>query len=61
MLLSGIIIMPSCLQKLDLKVKEKQSNWQNFISGKGSKKKAGFFGMKKESIFAVGALDAHDQ
>jgi hypothetical protein len=39
-----------------LKVKEKQNKWQDFITGKGSKKKAGFFtGAKKESMFAVGA------
>lgn len=31
------------LQNMDLKQKEKADSWQNFISGKGSKKKTGFF------------------
>ncbi|KAL6746035.1 hypothetical protein V8C86DRAFT_2956143 [Haematococcus lacustris] len=41
-------------QNMDQKTKSKQDNWQNFITGKGSKPKAGFFtGRKKESQFAV--------
>jgi survival of motor neuron-related-splicing factor 30 len=34
--------------------KEKQSSWQSFLKGKGTKKKAGFFtGHKKDSMFSV--------
>eukprot|EP00210_Caulerpa_lentillifera_P004510 g4303.t1 len=39
-------------QKLDLDQKKKQKNWTDFIHGKGSKKKIGFFtGRQKDSIF----------
>eukprot|EP00878_Enallax_costatus_P016841 GHUV01017677.1.p1 GENE.GHUV01017677.1~~GHUV01017677.1.p1 ORF type:complete len:274 (+),score=82.36 GHUV01017677.1:702-1523(+) len=41
-------------QEMDVKQKERQSNWQSFLKGKGGKSKAGFFtGRKKESMFAV--------
>lgn len=41
-------------QNLDLKVKEKQGNWQSFLKGKGGKAKTGFMtGKKKGSMFAV--------
>lgn len=42
---SSTICLANCMiaQKLDLKTKEKQNKWQDFISGKGSKKKTGFF------------------
>ncbi len=29
-------------QNMDLQTKKKQDNWQDFLSGKGSKKKSGF-------------------
>lgn len=41
-------------QTMDLVQKEKANSWQNFVSGKGAKKKTGFFtGRKKESMFKV--------
>eukprot|EP00955_Chlamydomonas_euryale_P104141 365542-Chlamydomonas_euryale.AAC.27 len=41
-------------QDMDLKTKQKADSWQSFMSGKGAKKKKGFFtGTKKESIFKV--------
>ena len=41
-------------QNMDMAQKSKQSDWQSFMQGRGSKAKAGFFtGRKKESMFAV--------
>ncbi|KAF5834052.1 hypothetical protein DUNSADRAFT_9443 [Dunaliella salina] len=41
-------------QNMDLAQKAKADNWHNFVSGKGKKKKTGFFtGRKKESQFRV--------
>jgi len=41
-------------QEMDVAQKEKQDSWQSFLTGKGGKKKAGFFtGRKKESMFKV--------
>ncbi len=42
-------------QNLDMKVKEKQGNWQQFLKGKGGKQKAGFMtGKKKTSMVRKG-------
>mmetsp|Transcript_21723 Transcript_21723/g.37019 ORF Transcript_21723/g.37019 Transcript_21723/m.37019 type:complete len:325 (-) Transcript_21723:717-1691(-) len=42
-------------QNMDMTTKNKQDNWKDFMSGKGTKKKTGFFtGRKKDSIFSVG-------
>ncbi|KAF6257849.1 hypothetical protein COO60DRAFT_1701647 [Scenedesmus sp. NREL 46B-D3] len=41
-------------QEMDIKQKERQSNWQSFLKGKGGKPKTGYFtGRKKESMFKV--------
>lgn len=39
---------------MDMQTKEKQSSWQSFLKGKGTKAKAGFMtGKKKQSMFSV--------
>eukprot|EP00775_Hariotina_reticulata_P012496 gene12496-12630_t len=41
-------------QQMDVQQKERQTSWQNFQKGKGSKAKSGFFtGRKKDSMFKV--------